>query len=54
MSEQEEVRQNFIEAADRSYEHYKETDLHISLDDFSAWVVEIERSPHTPMPVCHR
>ena len=36
MSEQEDTRQNFIKAAERSFEHYKETDLHISLDDFSA------------------
>ena len=36
MSEQEDTRQNFIKAAERSFEHYKETGSHISLDDFSA------------------
>ena len=52
--EREESRQNFINAAERSYEHYKETGLHISLDEFSAWVDDVEKKPDAPMPVCHR
>ena len=52
--EREESRQNFINVAERSYEHYKETGLHISLDEFSAWVDDVEKKPDAPMPVCHR
>ena len=51
--EREESRQNFINAAERSYEHYKETGSHISLDEFSTWVDEVEKNPNAPMPVCH-
>ena len=47
------ARQNFIEAAKRSYEHYKGTGLHISLDEFSTWVDDVEKKPATPMAVCH-
>ena len=49
----EEAQQNFIEVAKQSFEHYKETGLHISLDEFSAWVDDVEKNPKTPMPVCH-
>ena len=52
--DREEARQNFINVAERSYEHYKETGLHISLDEFSAWVDDVEKKPDAPMPVCHR
>ena len=51
--EREESRQNFINAAERSYEHYKETGSHISLDEFSAWADDVEKNPGAPMPVCH-
>ena len=34
--DREESRQNFIKVAERSYQHYKETGSHISLDEFSA------------------
>ena len=50
--QREEAQQNFIEAAKRSFEHYKETGLHISLDEFSAWVNEVEKNPNAPMPIC--
>lgn len=49
----EEARQNFIEAARASFEHYKETGLHITLDELSAWVDEAERNPDAPVPACH-
>lgn len=51
--QREEAQQNFIDVAKRSFEHYKETGLHISLDEFSAWVDEVEKNPKAPMPVCH-
>jgi hypothetical protein len=49
----EEVEQNFTEAAQASLQHYKETGLHITLEEFSAWVEQIQQDPTTPMPVCH-
>jgi len=49
----EEARQNFIKAADTSFEHYKETGLHITLDEFSAWVDDVQQNPDAPIPACH-
>ncbi len=46
--QREEARQNFIKAAETSFEHYKETGLHITLDEFSAWVDEAQQKPDTP------
>ena len=51
--QREEAQHNFIDAAKQSFEHYKETGLHISLDEFSAWVDEAEKNPNASMPVCH-
>lgn len=49
----EEVRQNFIAAAESSFEHYKETGLHITLDEFSQWVDTVQETPEAPVPACH-
>ena len=49
----EEARQNFIAAAETSFEHYKETGLHITLDEFSQWVDKVQETPETPVPACH-
>lgn len=49
----EEARQNFIIAAEASFEHYKETGLHISLDEFSSWVDQAQQDPGAPAPACH-
>jgi predicted transcriptional regulator len=50
----EEARQNFIAAAEASYVHYKETGLHITLDEMSAWADEVQLNPEAPVPECHR
>ena len=50
---QEDARQNFIAAAEASYEHYKETGLHVSADEFSAWVDAVQKDPAALMPKCH-
>lgn len=50
----EETRQNFIAAAKSSFEHYKETGLHITLDEFSNWVDQVQENPEAPVPACHR
>ncbi len=49
----EEARQNFIKAADASFEHFKETGLHITLDEFSAWVDGVQNNPDAPIATCH-
>lgn len=49
----EEARQNFIAAAEASYVHYKETGLHITLDEMSAWADEVQQNPEAPLPECH-
>lgn len=51
--QREEARQNFIQAAEASYAQYKETGLHVTLDEFSAWVDEVQNDPSKPLPVCH-
>jgi predicted transcriptional regulator len=49
----EEARQNFITAAQSSFEHYKQTGLHITLDEFSSWVDQVQHNPTEPVPACH-
>ena len=51
--QREEARQKFIKAADASFEHYKETGLHITLDEFSAWVDDVQKNPDAPITACH-
>ena len=51
--QREESRQNFIKAAESSFEHYKETGLHITLDEFSTWADEVQQNPNTPLAACH-
>jgi predicted transcriptional regulator len=49
----EEARQSFITAAQSSFEHYKQTGLHITLDEFSSWVDQVQHNPAEPVPACH-
>ena len=49
----EEARQNFITAAQTSFLHYQQTGIHITLDEFSSWVDQVQLNPAEPMPVCH-
>lgn len=41
------------EIAKESRKHYQETGLHITHEEFSAWVQAIQKNPKTPMPACH-
>ena len=52
--QKEEARQNFIAAAESSFVHYKETGLHITLDEFDSWVDQVQHDPNTPIPECHK
>ena len=49
----EEARLNFVKAAQTSFEHYKSTGLHVSLDEFGRWVDEVQANPQAPLPECH-
>lgn len=50
---QEEARQNFIQAAEASYEHYRETGLHLTLDEMNAWAEAVQLDPQADLPECH-
>jgi len=50
----EEARQSFIKVAETSFEHYKETGLHITLDEFSTWVDEVQKKSDATVPTCHK
>lgn len=52
--EQEEAEQRFIAAAKQSFEDYKKTGEHITLDEFSAWVKATKSNPEAAMPECHK
>ena len=52
--DREEAHQRFIAVAEASFEHYKETGLHIGLDEFSSWVDAVQQTPDAPVPPCHR
>lgn len=49
----EESRLNFIAAAESAFEHYKQTGLHVTLDEFSTWVDTVQDNADTPVPACH-
>ena len=36
----------------RAYEHFKETGLHITLDELSTWVDQVQQNPAAAVPVC--
>lgn len=49
-----ESEKEFIQSALDSREHLRKTGLHITQDEFSAWVQDIQKNPQSPMPVCHK
>lgn len=44
---------SLIESAKQSRLHYQETGLHITHEEFSAWVQTIQKTPETLLPMCH-
>ena len=50
----QEAQKNFIAVAESSLIHYKETGLHITLDEFDSWVNQVQQDPGTPLPACHK
>jgi predicted transcriptional regulator len=51
--EQEEAQQRFVAAAAASRSHYKKTGLHITHEEFSSWVDQLQNNSKEPAPVCH-
>jgi hypothetical protein len=47
------VRATFLQAAQNSREHVKQTGLHITFDEFSTWVDAVQTNPQAQMPQCH-
>ncbi len=50
----QEAQKNFIAVAESSLIQYKESGLHITLDEFDSWVNQIQQDPGTPLPACHK
>ena len=48
----EERRAWYQEALD-SLEHYERTGLHITFEEYSAWVDRLDADPDAPFPKCH-
>jgi predicted transcriptional regulator len=49
----ETARQSFIAEARASYEHYKETGVHITLEEFGSWAESLSQKTNA-MPLCHK
>lgn len=49
-----EAEKELIQSALDSRDHLHSTGLHITQDEFSAWVKAIQTNPKTPMPECHK
>jgi predicted transcriptional regulator len=51
--EQEEAEQRFIAAAKESRSHYQKTGLHVTHEEFSSWVDQLQINPKATPPLCH-
>ena len=51
---EQEARKNFIAVAESSFIHYKESGLHITLDEFGSWADQVQQDPNMPLPACHK
>jgi predicted transcriptional regulator len=51
--EEEEAEQRFIAAAKESRSHYQQTGLHMTHEEFSSWVDQLQTNPKAAPPVCH-
>jgi predicted transcriptional regulator len=50
---QEEAEQRFIAVAKASRQHYQSTRQHITHEEFSRWVDELQTNPQAKPPTCH-
>ena len=51
---EQEARKSFIAVAESSFIHYKESGLHITLDEFDSWADQVQQDPSTLLPACHK
>ena len=47
--EEMEWRRSFVEEAEAAWEHYKETGLHVTMDEMERWA----KDPSQELPKCH-
>ena len=52
--EKEELEQRFIQCAEESLRHYRETGSHLTLEEFRTWAKAIKTHPKAPLPPCHK
>jgi predicted transcriptional regulator len=50
---QEEAEQRFVAAAKESRQHFQQTGLHITHEEFSHWVDQLQTNPRATAPACH-
>ena len=51
--DREEKREQFARDAEASWQHYKETGLHLTGDEVIAWLEELEKGNDVEPPACH-
>ena len=51
--EREEKRAQFARDADASWQHYKETGLHLTGEEVDAWLQQLEDGHDVEPPACH-
>ncbi len=49
----EEAKQAFYQEAVESYQHYKETGLHVTHDEVCTWLNSLKTDNPLPIPQCH-
>lgn len=52
--DREEAREAFRQDAKNAWAHYKETGLHVTGDEVTAWVSSWGTDNELPVPVCHK
>jgi predicted transcriptional regulator len=48
-----EAGQQFLKAAIESRNQYKDTGLHVTHEEFSLWVDQLQTNPHAARPASH-
>ena len=49
-----EQRQSFIAEAEAAWRDYQDDGLHITMEEFSKWVDDVQTDPDAEMPACHK
>lgn len=51
--EREERREAFRQDAERAWEDYQRTGLHLTLEEADAWLAKLEAGEDADLPTCH-